>query len=228
MSRDSLIDLAQIHTITPNVKRSFYTKYGKRALDIILSGIAIIFLSWLYLIIAILELIFHGFPIIYKQLRPGKNGEIFSMYKFRSMTNERDANGDLLPGRDRITKFGRFIRRCSLDELPELVCIFTGKMSIIGPRPLLPEYLQHYTERHQYRHAVRPGLALVSLQKLDSWTWNDQFETDIWYVENCSLWVDIKMIFAVLKEAVRGSEYRVNATRGKFTENYWKEEENDN
>lgn len=224
MNQESLIDLAKIYTETLNVKRSFYTKYGKRTLDIILSGVAIILLSWLFLIIAILELIFHGFPIIYKQERPGKEGKIFNMYKFRSMTNETDVNGDLLPGRDRITKFGRFIRRCSLDELPELFCIFTGKMSIIGPRPLLPEYLQYYTERHKYRHAVRPGLALVSLRKLESWTWNDQFETDIWYVENCSLWVDIKMIFAILKEAVKGSEYRVNATRGKFTKDYWREE----
>lgn len=224
MSRDSLTDLTKIYTKTPSVKKSFYTKYGKRALDIILSGIAIILLCWLFLIIAILELIFHGSPIIYKQERPGKDGKIFNMYKFRSMTNETDMNGDLLPGRDRITKFGRFIRRCSLDELPELFCIFTGKMSVIGPRPLLPEYLQYYTERHQYRHAMRPGLALVSLRKLESWTWNDQFETDIWYVENCSLWIDIKMIFAVFKEALKGSEYRVNATRGKFTKDYWKEE----
>lgn len=206
----------------PKVRKSFYTQFGKRMFDIVLSGTAIICLGWLFAIIAVLELVFHGRPVLYKQERPGKDGNIFNLYKFRSMTNETDQNGKLLTGDKRVTKFGKFIRRFSLDELPELFCIFTGSMSIIGPRPLLPRYLDHYTKRHQYRHAVKPGLALVSLKPLKTWTWNDQFETDIWYVENCSLFVDIQMILAVIREAIKGSEYRVNDTRELFTSDYWK------
>lgn len=207
----------------PTVKKSIYTIFIKRLLDILLSLLAIICLSGIMIVISLFELIFHGPPILYFQERPGKDCKLFRIYKFRSMTNDKDENGNLLPANLRVTKFGRFIRRFSLDELPELFCILTGKMSFIGPRPLLPEYLPYYTERHNYRHKVRPGLAVVSLNRLDTWTWNDQFENDIWYVENCSFLVDVKMIFAVIKEAFRGSEYRVNATRSKFTPDYWKE-----
>ena len=132
------------------------------------------------------------------------------------MTNEKDENGNLLPGEERVTPFGRFIRRFSLDELPELFCIFKGEMSIIGPRPLLPEYLPYYTPRHRMRHEMRPGLACVSLKPLKTWTWNDQFETDIWYIEHCSFLIDVRMVFAVAKAAVVGSEYRVNDTREGF------------
>lgn len=207
----------------PHIRKTIYTIVIKRLLDIILSGLAIVLLSWLMIFIAILELVYHGKPILYSQERPGKNKRIFKIYKFRSMTNETDSEGELLPANQRLTKFGKFIRRTSIDELPELFCIFTGKMSIIGPRPLLPEYLPYYTERHNYRHSVRPGLAVVSLKPLKTWTWNDQFENDIWYIENCSFIIDCKMVVAVLKEAIKGSEYRVNATRTKFSQEYWKE-----
>ena len=201
----------------PKVKKSIYTVFIKRLFDIILSGMAIVILSPLLVIIAILELVYHGHPILYSQERPGLHGKIFRLYKFRSMTNEKDENGNLLPNEQRITSFGRLLRRFSLDELPELFCIFTGKMSIIGPRPLLVSYLPLYTPRHMMRHEVRPGLACVPLKPMKTWSWNDQFENDIWYVENCSFLVDVKMIFAVAREALVGSEYRVDDTRSQFT-----------
>lgn len=207
----------------PKVKNTIYTKYIKRLLDIVLSGIAIIVLSPIFFIIALMELIIHGRPIFYVQERPGLHGKIFRLYKFRSMTNEVDGNGELLPGNQRITPFGRFIRRFSLDELPELFCIFTGKMSIIGPRPLMVGYLPYYTKRHMMRHEVRPGLACVSLREKKTWSWKDQFENDIWYIENCSFLTDVKEIIAVFREAIAGAEYRVNDSRKKFSPDYWKE-----
>ncbi len=201
----------------PKVKMTLYTIVIKRLLDIVLSGLAIVILSPLMLIVAILEIIYHGRPILYSQERPGIHGKIFKVYKFRSMTNETNETGELLHSEQRLTSFGRVIRRFSLDELPELFCIFTGKMSIIGPRPLLVRYLPLYTPRHMMRHEVRPGFACVPLKPMKSWSWNDQFENDIWYVENCSFIVDIKMIFAVAREALVGSEYRVDDTRSEFT-----------
>lgn len=203
----------------PKVKQSLYSVIVKRFFDIVFSAIAIVLFSWLLIIIVILELFFHGTPVVYKQKRLGKNGVIFNIYKFRSMTEERDKNGKLLPGELRITKFGRFIRRYSLDELPELFCILIGKMSIIGPRPLLPEYCQFYSERHKMRHSVRPGLACVPIVPISSWTWNDQFENDIYYIENISFGMDVMMIMAVLKEVVNGSYYRVNDTREPYNGN---------
>lgn len=203
----------------PKVRRTFYSVVIKRLLDIILSGLAIICLGWLFLIIYILELIFHGRPTLYKTKRPGKDGQIFGLYKFRSMTNERGEDGLLLSEDKRITKFGRFIRKTSIDELPELFNILKGDMSIIGPRPLLVEYLPLYSERHAMRHAVRPGLACVRIMPSDSktWTWGEQFENDIWYIEHLSFFTDVKMIFAVMKETIKGAEYRANDTRVPFT-----------
>ena len=200
----------------PKVRRSVYTVFIKRVFDILLSGLAILVLSPLLLVIAFLELVFHGKSVLFAQERPGLHGKIFKVYKFRSMTNETDKEGNLLPEEQRATKFGRFIRRFSLDELPELFCIFTGKMSIIGPRPLLVRYLPLYTPRHMMRHEVRPGFACVPLKPIKTWTWNDQFENDIWYIENCSFLVDIKMVFAVAREAVVGAEYRVGGAREEF------------
>ena len=200
----------------PKVKKTFYTVVVKRIIDVVLSGIAIILLSPIFLLLSVLELFYHGRPVLYSQERPGLHGEIFHVYKFRSMTDEKDENGTLLPSEQRLTAFGRFIRRFSLDELPELFCIFTGKMSIIGPRPLLTNYLPLYSNRHLHRHDVRPGFACVPLKPMKTWTWNDQFENDIWYVENCSFLVDIKMLFAVAREAFAGAEYRVDDTREEF------------
>ena len=200
----------------PKVRKSLYTLVIKRLLDIMISGTAILILSPLFILISILELVFHGSPVLFSQERPGLHGKIFKIYKFRSMTNEKDASGCLLPSEQRLTAFGRLIRRFSLDELPELFCVFTGKMSIIGPRPLLVKYLPLSTKRHMMRHEVRPGFACVPLKPIKTWTWNDQFENDIWYIENCSFSVDVQMAFAVLKEAVAGSEYRINDTRQEY------------
>ncbi len=200
----------------PKPKKTLYSQVIKRIIDFILSVVALICLSPLLLVICVLELVFHGRPIFYSQERVGKDEKIFKIYKFRSMNNEKDENGNLLPGEKRITPFGHVLRRFSLDELPELFCIFIGNMSIIGPRPLLPLSLPYYTERHRKRHTVKPGLALVSLKPLKTWSWNDQFENDIWYIENISLKVDVRMIFAVIKEALKGSDYRVNDTRAEY------------
>lgn len=206
----------------PSVRRSFYSLYIKRLLDILLSGTAIILLSPLFLLISVLELICHGRPILYSQERPGYGEKLFRIYKFRSMTNATDDKGCLLPGHQRLTGLGKVLRRFSLDELPELFCIFTGKMSIIGPRPLLPEYLPYYTERHRMRHMVRPGLACVPLKEMSTWTWNDQFENDIWYIEHISFPTDLRMIFGIAREALKGSTYRVEDEREPFTPDYWK------
>ena len=201
----------------PVVRKTIYTTVIKRMLDILLSGLAIAGLSPLFLILSVLELICHGSPILFAQERPGLHGKIFRLYKFRSMTDARDENGELLPGEQRLTTFGRFLRKYSLDELPELFCIFTGRMSIIGPRPLLVKYLPLYSERHRMRHAVKPGFACVPLKPIQTWSWQDQFENDLWYVEHCSFSVDVRMVFAVLREAIVGSKYRVNDTRSEFS-----------
>ena len=202
----------------PVVKKSFYSVVVKRLLDITLSGIALIVLSPLLLIVCILELIFHGRPVIYCTKRPGKDGKIFNMYKFRSMTNERGEDGYLLPEEKRLTKFGYAIRKASIDELPGLVNILKGDMSIVGPRPLLVEYMEYYNPRHAMRQAVRPGLTLERITKTDSktWTWREQFENDIWYIEHISFITDVRMIFAIVKAVFKGSEYRASDTRAPF------------
>ena len=202
----------------PKVKKTFYSVVVKRCLDIVLSGLALIVLSPILLIVCVLELVFHGSPIIYRTKRPGKDGKIFNMYKFRSMTNERGEDGLLLPEDKRLTKFGHFIRKTSIDELPGLVNILKGDMSIVGPRALLIEYLQYYNPRHAMRQAVRPGLTLERITKTDSktWTWREQFENDIWYIEHISFITDVRMILAIVKAVFRGSEYRASDTRTPF------------
>ena len=215
------IQQPEIRTDIPTPKNSLYSKYIKRFLDVFLSGMAILVLSPLMLVICVLELIYHGSPVVYVDKRPGKDGKIFNMYKFRSMTNECDENGKLLHPSKRITKFGRFIRRFSLDELAGLFNILNGTMSIIGPRPLMVDYLPLYNERHKYRHAVRPGLACWDLRKGNkltaaSFTWNTQFESDIYYVENVSFWLDVKQVFKTVQVLFTKSEMRTNSDRVKF------------
>ncbi len=202
----------------PKVKKTIYSVVIKRLLDIILSGIALIVLSPFLVLVCFMELIIHGSPVLYRTMRPGKDGKNFRMYKFRSMTNERGKDGYLLPEEKRLTKFGRFLRKTSIDELPGLFNILKGDMSIVGPRPLLVEYLDYYNPRHAMRQAVRPGLALERITKTDSktWTWRDQFENDIWYIEHISFITDVRMILAIIKAVLRGSEYRANDTRTPF------------
>lgn len=210
-----------IRTDIPTPKNSIYSKYIKRLLDIILSGGAILVLSPVLLVLCILELIYHGRPVVFVHKRPGKDGKLFDMYKFRSMTNEKDENGVLLHASKRITPFGRFIRRYSLDELAGLFNILNGTMSIIGPRPLLVDYLPLYNERHKYRHSVRPGLACWRVDggedvTAESWTWNIQFESDIYYVENVSFWLDVKMVLKTIKVVFAKNEMRTNSDRIRF------------
>lgn len=183
--------------------RGIYERYFKRPLDIILSLIAIIVLSPLMLIIAVLVRIYLGSPVIFKQQRPGLNEKIFTMYKFRTMTDERDENGELLPDSERLTKFGKFLRSTSLDELPELFNILKGDMSIVGPRPLLVEYLPLYNEHQKRRHKVRPGLSgLAQVSGRNAISWEERFDLDVEYVDNVSFLLDIKIIFLTLKKVI--------------------------
>lgn len=172
-----------------------YKKFMKRFLDMVLSIVAFIILMPLMLIIYILVRIKLGKPAIFKQQRPGKNEKIFTLYKFRTMTDEKDEDGNLLPDEKRLTKFGKILRSTSLDELPELVNIIKGDMSIVGPRPLLVEYLPLYTEEQKKRHIVRPGLTgLAQVNGRNAITWKQKFEQDIEYVNNITLGNDIKIV----------------------------------
>ncbi|MGE7857273.1 sugar transferase [Bacillus sp. NPDC094064] len=184
-----------------NSKGSIYGGFIKRSMDFILSLIAILVLSPVYLIVALLVKINLGSPVIFKQERPGLNEEIFMMYKFRTMTDQRDENGELLPNEMRYTRFGKFLRSTSLDELPELFNIIKGDMSIIGPRPLLVEYLPLYNSHQKRRHEVRPGLSgLAQAKGRNSLSWEDKFDLDVEYVENVSFSGDIKIILLTIRK----------------------------
>ena len=178
-----------------------YKRFVKRLLDIVISGTGLICLSPVLLVLAILVRTRLGSPVIFKQERPGLNEKIFTLKKFRTMTDERDTEGNLLPDAQRLTKFGRFLRTTSLDELPELWNIFCGDMSLIGPRPLLVIYLPYYTEREQLRHTVRPGLTgLAQISGRNFLEWDKRLEKDVEYVENLSLRLDIKIFFLTIKK----------------------------
>lgn len=196
-----------------------YKKFFKRFFDIVLSLIAIIILSPVYLIISVLVLIFMGWPILFKQPRPGKNEKIFNMYKFRTMTNKKDKDGNLLSNEKRLTKFGNLLRKTSLDELPEIFCILIGKMSIVGPRPLHVEYLEYYNEEQKHRHDVRPGLTgWAQANGRNSITWAEKFKYDIYYVKNLSLILDIKIIFMTIKQVF--CRLDIYSTNGEFMERF--------
>ena len=197
-----------------------YAKYFKRVLDFLLSLIAIIILSPVLLIIAILVRIKLGSPVLFKQERPGKNEKIFTLYKFRTMTDKKDEKGNLLPDEDRLTKFGKILRSTSLDELPELFNILKGDMSIVGPRPLLVEYLELYNEEQKHRHDVRPGLTgLAQISGRNSISWEEKFKDDIEYVNKVTFINDMKIILkTVIKVFKReGISQEGNATIEKFT-----------
>ena len=178
----------------------FYRKYGKRLLDIIGSLLGLILLFPLNIIIGAAVYIDLGSPVIFQQERPGKHGKLFTLYKFRSMTNATDAEGKLLPNKKRLTKFGQFIRATSIDELPELWNILIGEMSFVGPRPLLKEYLPLYNKEQQKRHNVRPGLTgYAQVNSKMTRKWHDKFAYDIAYVNQMSLRMDFKIIIATCK-----------------------------
>lgn len=196
-----------------------YAKYIKRTLDLILSLMALILLMPLMIIIGILVRINLGSPIIFKQKRPGKNEKIFTLYKFRTMTDKRDIDGNLLPDEYRLTKFGKFLRSTSLDELPELINIIKGDMAIVGPRPLLVEYLPYYTEEEKHRHDVRPGLTgLAQVNGRNAISWEEKLKYDTEYIKKISFYSDLKIIFKTIKKTIKredilmGNEFVV----GKF------------
>lgn len=196
-----------------------YAKYIKRILDLILSLMALIVLMPLMIIIGILVRINLGSPIIFKQKRPGKNEKIFTLYKFRTMTDKRDIDGNLLPDEYRLTKFGKFLRSTSLDELPELINIIKGDMAIVGPRPLLVEYLPYYTEEEKHKHDVRPGLTgLAQVNGRNAISWEEKLKYDTEYIKKISFYSDLKIIFKTIKKTIKredilmGNEFVV----GKF------------
>lgn len=181
-----------------------YRIFFKRVFDLFSSGCALVILSPILLYVAYLVKTRLGSPVLFKQDRPGKDGKIFKMYKFRSMTDERDAKGKLLPNEKRITQFGKKLRATSLDELPELINIFKGDMSVVGPRPLLVEYLDIYNERQKHRHDVLPGLTgWAQINGRNNITWSEKFEYDLWYVENMSFILDMKIIYATLMKVIK-------------------------
>ena len=181
--------------------QGIYQRYFKRPMDFILSLIVLIILSPVFLVVALLVRINLGSPVIFKQQRPGLNEKIFTMYKFRTMTDERDENGELLPDAVRLTKFGKFLRSTSLDELPELFNILKGDMSIVGPRPLLVQYLPLYNEHQRRRHEVRPGLTgLAQVNGRNAISWEEKFDLDVQYVDNVTFINDWKIIFTTLKK----------------------------
>ncbi len=178
-----------------------YEAFFKRFIDVFCSLLFILVFWWLFLILALLVRINLGTPIIFTQNRSGKDGKVFKLYKFRSMNNAKDENGEFLPDKQRITKFGRLLRSTSLDELPELFNILNGDMSIIGPRPLLVKYFEHYNSHDIRRHEVRPGLTgWAQVNGRNTLTWKDKFSKDVEYVDNITFLMDLKILFLTIKK----------------------------
>jgi len=177
----------------------------KRLFDLIVSGMALLILSPFILVISIVVFILDGLPILFIQHRPGLQGHIFQNYKFRTMRILKNGKGDLVPEEKRIFPFGRFLRRFSLDELPELVNVIKGEMSIVGPRPLLVEYLPRYSKEQQRRHEVLPGITgWAQIHGRNALSWEERFQLDVWYVDHWSFWLDIKIIFLTVWKVLKG------------------------
>lgn len=182
-------------------KPGFYEKYMKRLLDIVCALAALIVFSWLYIIVVVLIRVKLGSPVIFKQPRPGKNEKIFNLYKFRTMTDERDENGNLMPDAVRLTKFGKALRATSLDELPEAINILKGDMSVIGPRPQLVRDMVFMTSEQRKRHSVRPGLSgLAQTRGRNAISWDGKLATDLEYIQNVTFLGDMKIIFDTVKQ----------------------------
>ena len=195
------------NSINPHRKRGFYEKYIKRLMDVVCALLAITVFSPIYILVAVLVRVKLGSPIIFKQARPGLNEKIFTLYKFRTMTDKKDENGNLLPDDVRLTKFGRLLRKTSLDELPEAFNILKGDMSIVGPRPLLVKYLPLYNQHQKRRHEVRPGLTgLAQVSGRNAITWEQKFDYDVQYTDNITFLGDVKIIFLTVWKAFVKSE----------------------
>ena len=194
----------------------------KRFFDLAVSLIALIALFPLLIFLSLLVRIFLGAPVFFQQMRPGKDGEPFKMFKFRTMTSKLDEKGNLLPDQDRLTWFGRFLRSTSLDELPELWNVFKGDMSLVGPRPLLMEYLPLYSSDQARRHQMRPGITgWAQINGRNALNWKEKFELDVWYVDNQTFWLDIKILFLTVKKVIirEGISAKGTPTVAKFTGN---------
>lgn len=177
---------------------------SKRLLDLVLTIPGLVLVSPVLLLIALMVRIIHGKPVLFRQLRPGYRGQPFYVYKFRTMTEDHDEVGNLLPDTHRLTKLGRFLRTTSLDELPELFHVLAGKMSLVGPRPLLMQYLDLYTPEQARRHDVLPGITgWAQVNGRNAITWEDKFRFDVWYVDNWSLWLDIKILAVTLWKVLK-------------------------
>ena len=188
-----------------------YNKYIKRILDILISLTFIVLFSWLYLILVILVRIKLGSPVLFCQERPGYNEKIFKLYKFRTMTDKRDEKGNLLPDSERLTKFGSMLRSTSLDELPEMFNILKGDMSLIGPRPLLVEYLPYYTEEERLRHSVRPGLTgLAQVSGRNYLAWDKRLARDVEYVSHISFIMDVRIIIKTIMVVFKKEDVSVD------------------
>ncbi|MFQ8601450.1 MAG: sugar transferase [Anaerovoracaceae bacterium] len=205
-----------------NYKRTFYDKYIKRSIDFILSLLAIIILSPVLLIVAVLVRVKLGSPVIFKQERPGLNEKIFTMYKFRTMTDEKDENEELLSDEIRLTKFGMWLRSASIDELPEIFNILKGDMAIVGPRPLLVKYLNLYNKEQRKRHLVKPGITgYAQVNGRNSISWEEKFDLDVEYVENINFSLDLKVIFNTISTVLKrdGISSDTSSTMEEFTGN---------
>ena len=192
----------------------------KRAVDLLGAALCLFFLSPVLLLLAFVVFQKHGLPVSFRQVRPGVAGKPFKMIKFRTMTNERGDDGELLADAQRLTSFGQFLRSTSLDELPELWNVLKGDMSLVGPRPLLMEYLPLYSERQARRHDVRPGITgWAQINGRNALSWEEKFELDVWYVENRTLWLDIKILFLTVWQVIKrdGISQDGEATMSKFT-----------
>ena len=181
-----------------------YKNFFKRVLDILISGIALLLIGWFLILVTIfLHFANKGAGAFFYQERLGKNAKIFKVIKFKTMTDERDADGKLLPDEKRLTKVGKFVRSTSIDELPQLINVFKGDMSLIGPRPLLVQYLPLYSPEQARRHEVRPGISgWAQCHGRNAISWKEKFELDVWYVDHCTLWTDIRVIFITVKNVL--------------------------
>lgn len=189
-----------------------YKHFFKRVFDFTISLIALLLIGWFLIIIAfILHFANKGAGAFFFQERPGKDEKIFKVIKFKSMTDEKDENGNLLPNEQRITPIGKFIRKFSLDELPQLINVLKGDMAFIGPRPLLIKYLPLYSEEQHRRHEVRPGMSgWAQVHGRNNISWTEKFKLDVWYVDHCSLWLDIKIIFMTIKNVLSGKDVAIS------------------
>lgn len=193
-----------------------YKRFFKRVLDLFISTMALLLIGWLLVLVAIcLAVANKGAGAFFLHERPGKDGKIFKVIKFKSMTDEKDAEGNLLPNEQRVTKVGKFIRKFSIDELPQLINVFKGDMSLVGPRPLMPRYLKLYSPEQARRHEVRPGITgWAQVNGRNFITWTEKFKLDVWYVDHCSLCLDIKIVFKTIVNVL--THKGINSDEGKI------------